>query len=284
MVKSRFVGSSPTPSATCLYAPVAQLDRASDCGSEGHRFKSCQAYQKLSKIVSIYINNTQPAGQRGIKVENIIVFLFTTKTGLFFVLSQLLPLILSYYQHWDVKNTILYYYLYSLIIVVGTAVLALFWQPKKPDTEKVIFNGEEAKRVGQGCNSLFIAGWFFPAIYISLSFLPLILSLPFSTTSIILSIYGGLTYVIAFYLAQKRTLASGITSGDIARTFTVLFAPYLRMRAVLWMATSYIASAGTISLIHPRLLLLIIAVTESLIYGLQNAPGAVPVEVKVVKD
>ena len=28
-----------------LYAPVAQLDRASACGAEGHRFESCRVYQ-----------------------------------------------------------------------------------------------------------------------------------------------------------------------------------------------------------------------------------------------
>ena len=30
-------------------APVAQLDRASASGAEGHRFKSCQAHQQTSK-------------------------------------------------------------------------------------------------------------------------------------------------------------------------------------------------------------------------------------------
>ena len=30
-------------------APVAQLDRASASGAEGHRFKSCQAHQQTDK-------------------------------------------------------------------------------------------------------------------------------------------------------------------------------------------------------------------------------------------
>ena len=30
-------------------APVAQLDRASASGAEGHRFKSCQAHQQTGK-------------------------------------------------------------------------------------------------------------------------------------------------------------------------------------------------------------------------------------------
>ena len=33
-------------------APVAQLDRASASGAEGHRFKSCQAHQQTSRDIS----------------------------------------------------------------------------------------------------------------------------------------------------------------------------------------------------------------------------------------
>ena len=31
--------------SSTVYAPVAQLDRASACGAEGHRFESCRVYQ-----------------------------------------------------------------------------------------------------------------------------------------------------------------------------------------------------------------------------------------------
>ena len=31
--------------ATLHFAPVAQMDRASACGAEGHRFESCRVYQ-----------------------------------------------------------------------------------------------------------------------------------------------------------------------------------------------------------------------------------------------
>jgi hypothetical protein len=46
-------------------APVAQLDRASASGAEGHRFKSCQAHQQTSKEQSrIEISaQTYPVGR-----------------------------------------------------------------------------------------------------------------------------------------------------------------------------------------------------------------------------
>ncbi len=37
------VGSTPTTGTIFIYAPVAQLDRASDYGSEGYGFDSCRA-------------------------------------------------------------------------------------------------------------------------------------------------------------------------------------------------------------------------------------------------
>lgn len=36
--------------ALLLSAPVAQLDRASDCGSEGRTFKSCRAHHKKQQL------------------------------------------------------------------------------------------------------------------------------------------------------------------------------------------------------------------------------------------
>ncbi len=46
-------------------APVAQLDRASASGAEGHRFKSCQAHQQTSKEQSRtkYPPHTYPVGR-----------------------------------------------------------------------------------------------------------------------------------------------------------------------------------------------------------------------------
>ena len=37
------------------FAPVAQLDRASDCGSEGRRFESCRAYQKKKTPLGLFL-------------------------------------------------------------------------------------------------------------------------------------------------------------------------------------------------------------------------------------
>jgi hypothetical protein len=42
-------------SSVAPYAPVAQLDRASVCGTEGRRFKSCRVYQN-------YFNRETPKG------------------------------------------------------------------------------------------------------------------------------------------------------------------------------------------------------------------------------
>ena len=46
-------------------APVAQLDRASVYGTEGHRFESCRARYRSRQIVSIYRDFVSDAQIRG---------------------------------------------------------------------------------------------------------------------------------------------------------------------------------------------------------------------------
>lgn len=41
------------PATHPCFAPVAQLDRASDFGSDGYRFKSCRAYLNVLSRVEI---------------------------------------------------------------------------------------------------------------------------------------------------------------------------------------------------------------------------------------
>ncbi len=71
-------------------APVAQLDRASACGAEGHRFKSCRVYQgKIPNVcVGIFLwlnkvmaNNELPSEKRKTTTRFIPFGLVETEFG-----------------------------------------------------------------------------------------------------------------------------------------------------------------------------------------------------------
>ena len=48
---------------TSTFAPVAQLDRASACGAEGHTFESCRVYQIKRRPKGSYFYLVNLAGE-----------------------------------------------------------------------------------------------------------------------------------------------------------------------------------------------------------------------------
>ncbi len=77
--------------------PVAQLDRASACGAEGHTFESCRAYQIKKKV----------------------------QRTLFFIWSIRHDLVYNYFMDWEKITDII---LYSSIAVLGVFVILGLYQ------------------------------------------------------------------------------------------------------------------------------------------------------------
>jgi len=228
--------------------------------------------------MAIYIENTQPDGQRQLRSGLIFSYLFTTKRGLLFVLSQLIPLIFAYWQNWNIYNVVSYYFLYNLFIVFGVIIYSIF--SKQPNRPTTYFNGEKVKEVSRGCGVIVMLAWFFPILFLGVIGLPFfLLTLP-TLTIILLPLYEALVYTSAQWRWAENAYNKKPTQSDLAKGFTWMYAPYLRLMALSAFSFFVIPQMlGRNNDLFPLAMLLIIALTEMYIYGLQNVPGAVPVKV-----
>lgn len=234
--------------------------------------------------MAIYINNTDTkAGrQSGIHLESMVRYLFTTKNGLLFLLSQLITIPIAVQQHWSGSNIVFYYTLYSFFTLIASLVLALVWHPKGvPANEAVYFNGQKTQPASRLGGVFIILLFFAPALLISFSLSPqlfVMLRTGLPPTMLLLPLYQAGVLIYTFVKMQKQGLNDGIDLGDVTGTFTFMLSPYFRLGAINFLLNGYMIERAAV--VNPVTVLLVIGLAESLIHALGFAKGALPLTVK----